>query len=188
MSKKKTAEFAGHGKSTDGSWDPGCTYRPKHSKKTITEAELVLAIDKYFVGYSKGSKIDVISDTNGNKINMVKQVVLSNKEGCRVHVALHCDFEGAPTGTIPLYASVEGRKLAACLNKAVMKDMSMKTRGLCHRTDLYELNATNAVTVIFECGSIKKDLRKMKDAKHYGKALAKGLCKYYGIKFTGKYK
>ena len=184
--KPKSAEFGGHGISTDGKWDPGCTY--KKGGKTYTEAELVGKITKYFVAYSKGSNLSVITDMPKNNINMIKQVELSNKEGCRVHVAIHCDYKDAPTGTAPLYASTKGRKLAACLNKAVMKDMSIKTRGLTHRTDLYELNATNATAVIYECGSISKDLRTMQQAKRYGKALAKGTCDYYGVKFTGKMK
>jgi hypothetical protein len=182
MGKKRTAEFAGHGRSTDGSWDPGCV------NGKVTEADLVEAIGKSFVSYSKGSGVDVVTDLPANNINMIKQVILSNNKGCKVHVALHCDYKLAPTGTAPLYKSAEGRKLAYYLNQAVMKDMSMKTRGLTHRSDLYELNSTDAVAVIFECGSIGKDIRKMKDAKRYGRALAKGLCRYYGVKFTGKRK
>ena len=159
------------------------------SKKTYTEADLVEQITKYFVAYSRGNGLTVITDAPANKINMIKQVALSNKDGCTVHIAIHCDYSGAPSGTLPLYKSEAGRRLAVALNKRVMKDMSMRTRGVCHRTDLFELNSTNAVAVIYECGSIKADLRKMLDAKHYGRALAKGLCTdYYGMKFKGKMK
>lgn len=186
MSKGKTAEYAGHGISDDGSWDPGCTYKKKG--KTYTEAALVLDITKSFVAYSKGSGISVISDIPKNNINMNNQIIMSNKAGCKVHIAIHCDWEKAESGTLPLFVSDEGRKLAVCLNKSVMAGMGMRTRGVCKRTDLKELNATNAVAVIFECGSIKADLKKMQNADAYGKYLAKGLCNYYGIKFTGKKK
>ena len=174
--------YAGHGVSTNGLFDPGCVYKKKG--KTYTEADLVLAITKYMVHYAKRSGINVTTDaTTGNKINMIRQIQLSNAKGCDVHIAIHCDWKEAGSGTRPLYLSPEGRKLAVCLNKAVIKDMNMKTFGVDRRTDLAELNETNAVACIFECGSIKADLKKMQQAKKYGKALAKGLCNYLGVKF-----
>jgi N-acetylmuramoyl-L-alanine amidase len=183
MSKFYPSLNAGHGKSTDGSWDSGCVYGK------YTEANLMLPITKYMVSYLRGSGVKILTDAdNGNKRNMIADVTLANKEGCNIYVSIHCDYSQAPKGTMPLYVSESGRKLAVALNKAVMKDMDMKTRGVCKRTDLYELNASNGVACIFETGSIKADLKKLKKSKAYGKALAKGLCKYMGVKFTGKMK
>ena len=67
-----------------------------------------------------------------------------------------------------------------------MKDIGIKTRGLSARGDLYEVKRTNMPAVIFECGSIKADIKYFDTAKEceaYGKALAKGLCKYLGVQF-----
>jgi hypothetical protein len=75
------------------------------------------------------------------------------------------------------------------MNKYVTKEVGIKTRGIGYRSDLYELNATTAPAVIFECGSIKADLKTMR--KKYdedGRGAAKGICKYLGITFTGKKK
>lgn len=176
---KTVAIFIGHGKSTNGAWDSGCVYGK------YTEAGLMKPIVKYTVEYLKKSGVKVITDYPDNNINMVKQVEKSNKSSVSLHVALHCDYSGAPSGTIPLYVSEKGKKAAKLMNQCVMKYTGIKTRGLSKRTDLYELNATNAPAVIFECGSIKKDLSKMKNKpKEFGKGIAEGICKYLEVKFV----
>lgn len=177
---KTVALFVGHGTSTNGGWDSGCTYGK------YTEAGLMKGIAKYAINYLKKSGVKVITDYPANNINMVKQVAKSNAAGVSLHVALHCDYSKAPSGTIPLYTSAKGKKAAKLMNQYVMKYVGIKTRGVGRRTDLYELNATNAPAVIFECGSIKADLAKMKSKqKAYGKGIAEGICKYLGVPFKG---
>lgn len=177
---KTVALFVGHGKSTNGGWDSGCVYGK------YTEAGLMKPIVGYAVSYLKKSGVKVITDYPGNNINMVKQVSKSNSTGVSLHVAVHCDYSKAPSGTIPLYTSEKGKKAAKLMNRYVMKYTGIKTRGVGRRTDLYELNATNAPAVIFECGSIKADLSKMKNKpKQYGKGIAEGICKYLGVPFKG---
>lgn len=182
MTKRKPiGVFIGHGNSTNGSWDCGCVY------KKYTEAQLMKPITGACVQYLRGSGVDVITDWPSNSINMVKQVQKSNQKACRIHVAFHCDYDKAPSGTLPLYTSTNGKRLAKLMNKHVMNEVKIKTRGIGKRNDLYELNATDMPACIFECGSIKKDLKKMrKKYDEYGKGAAKGICEYLGIKFTGK--
>ena len=181
MSKKTVGVFIGHGKSVDGSWDCGCTY------KKYTEAELVKPITGSCVEYLKGSGVKVVTDYPSNKINMVEQVKKSNSKDLACHVAFHCDWSGAPSGTLPLYVSAKGRKLATLMNKYVMKFVGIKTLGVRKRDDLYELTETDAPAVIFECGSIKADRKTMqKKYDEYGKGAAEGICKFIGVKFTGK--
>ena len=182
MTKRKSVGvYTGHGKSRDGSWDCGCTY------KGYTEADLMKPITGACVQYLKGSGVEVVTDWPGNSINMVKQVQKSNSKACRIHVAFHCDYDKAPSGTLPLYTSANGKRLAKLMNKHVMNEVKIKTRGIGKRNDLYELNATDMPACIFECGSIKADLKVMrKKADAFGKGAAKGICEYLGIKFTGK--
>ena len=180
MSKKKAPKVAlmcGHGKSMDGSWDCGTSYGGN------TEAALMLPITKAAVKFLRDNGVDVISDadTKNNK-NMIADVKWANKWGADIYVSIHCDWYKAPSGTMPLYVSAKGRKLATAMNKAVMKAMDMKTRGVCKRTDLYELNYTDMPACIFETGSIKLDIRKLKrEPDKYGKAIAKGICAYLGV-------
>lgn len=174
----KIALMCGHGKSTDGSWDCGTSYGGNN------EAALMLPITKAAVKYLRASGVTVISDadTNNNK-NMIADVKWANKEKVAIYVSLHCDWYKAPTGTMPLYVSAKGKALATAINKAVMSGMSMKTRGVTKRTDLYELNYTDAPACIFETGSIKADIKKLKDADKYGRCIAQGICNYLGVAF-----
>lgn len=181
---KLVALNCGHGTMTNGKWDSGCTYGK------FTEAGLMLPITESAVRYLRGSGVKVQTDAfTGNNRNMVADVCLANRTNADIYVSIHCDYEKAPSGTIPLYVSGQGKKLAAKMNKYVRKYTGIKTRGLCKRNDLYELNATGGVACIFECGSIKYDLKKFKnDYDNFGKGIARGICSYLGVKFTGKKK
>lgn len=172
----KVALMCGHGKSTDGTWDCGTAYGGNN------EAALMLPITKAAVKYLRASGVTVISDAdiNNNK-NMIADVSWANKEKVAIYVSIHCDWYKAPTGTMPLYVSTKGKALATAINKAVMSGMSMKTRGVTKRTDLYELNYTDAPACIFETGSIKADIKKLKESDKYGKCIAQGICNYLGV-------
>ena len=174
----KVALMCGHGRSTDGTWDCGTSYGGNN------EAALMLPITKAAVKYLRASGVTVISDadTNNNK-NMIADVAWANKEKVSIYISLHCDWYKAPTGTLPLYVSAGGKKLATTINNAVMSGMGMKTRGVTKRSDLYELNYTDAYACIFETGSIKADIKKLKDSDKYGKCIAKGICNYLGVAF-----
>lgn len=178
MAKNKAGVYCGHGIQTNGVMDNGCAY------KGYTEAALMMPITESCVKWLKNSGVSVVTDVPANGINMIAQVEKSNGEKVGVHVAFHCDYSGAPSGTIPLYISSEGKKLAQKMNYYVLKDVKIGTRGLGKRSDLYELNQTDAVAVVFECGSIKADLPVMRDKSEiYGKACAHGICKYLGVSF-----
>lgn len=181
---KLVALNCGHGKSLNGSWDAGCVYG------SHTEAALMLPITKAAVKYLRGSGVKVQTDAfSGNNRNMIADVQLANRKGADIYVSVHCDYKNAPSGTIPLYTSKRGKKLASQMNKYVRKYTGSKTRGICKRNDLYELNASNGVACIFECGSIKGDLKRFqKKSDEYGKGIARGICKYLGVTFTGKKK
>lgn len=179
------AIICGHGTSDNGLWDPGCTY--KKNGTTYTEANLMLRITKAFVKYAKANGIKVFTDaTDGNKKNMNRTIREANAKGCDYYISVHCDYSGAPSGTYPYYykGSSKGKKLATALNNAVKKDMGLKTRKIAASTTLGEVASTNMPACIFETGSIKADLQMLRyDYDDYGKALAKGLCNFLGIKF-----
>lgn len=183
---RTAAVFCGHGISSTGSMDSGCVYGK------YTEAALVANITNSCVKYLKQAGVNVITDAPKNKINMYAQVNRAESAKLKpdVYIAFHCDYSKSPKGTLPLYVSESGRQLAKRMNQYVVKYSSLKTRGLCKRTDLYELNATSMPAVIFECGSIKGDLQAMReeyDAIGFG--AARGICKYLGVPFNvPKYK
>ena len=174
----KVALMCGHGRSTDGTWDCGTSYGGNN------EAALMLPITKAAVKYLRSYGVTVISDadTNNNK-NMIADVKWANSEKAIIYVSLHCDYYKAPSGTLPLYVSAKGKELATKINNAVVSGMGMKTRGVTRRTDLYELNYTDMPACIFETGSIKADISKLKDADKYGKFIAIGICNYLGVNY-----
>ena len=176
---KKTdciALMCGHGKSTDGSWDPGCVY-DKH-----TEAGQMLRITKAAVRYLRKSGYHVLTDADhGNNRNMISDVCWANgyrKYKVKMYLSIHCDYSGAPSGTAPLYLSSGGKRLAKAVDKSVRAEMGMRTRGLIKRKDLYELTATDMPACIYETGSIKYDLTKFRRYDKYGEAIAKGIMAY----------
>lgn len=175
----KIAVMCGHGTQTNGKWDCGTTYAG------YSEAALMLPITKAAVKYLRASGITVISDadTNNNK-NMIRDVAWANKEKVQLYCSIHCDYSKAPSGVMPLYVSANGKKLATALNNAIKNGMPMKSRGVVKRTDLYELNATDAPACILETGSIKADLKILRDQPDkYGKLIAQGICNYLGVAF-----
>lgn len=179
--KKKDifALMVGHGKSVDGSWDCGCTYGK------YTEAGQMYYIVKWAVKYLRKSGVKVLTDADKhNNRNMISTVAWANRKGAKYYMSVHCDYKLASAGILPLYVSGAGKKMANVVGKSVKKTMHMKWKGVCKRPDLYELSATDMPAVIFETGAIKADLANLKNHKKYGMALAKGICKYIGVKFV----
>lgn len=168
----------GHGRSLDGSWDSGCVYGK------YTEAALMLKITSYAVKILKHSGVKVLTDPKNDK-NMKACVAEANKKypACKYYMSIHCDFKDASPGVAPLYVSSSGKKMAEKIGKSVAKQMGMKWKGAFKRSNLYELNATKMTAVIFETGCISKDLKYLKAYKKYGKALAKAICAFIGVKF-----
>lgn len=185
MAKIKVGIYCGHGRQTNGVWDSGATYG---SEK---EATRMLPITEAFVKYAKLNGFEVVTDVPDNNINMIEQVEKSESKDVDVHISIHCDWYKASSGSFGLYhkGSKKGKKLATCLNTYVKAMTGIKSKGVIARTDLYELNETSMTACVFECGSIKADRYKWDtsaEADEYGKALCKGLCKYYGKTFIEK--
>lgn len=180
------AAWCGHGKSTDGTWDPGCTY------KDWTEADRALLITQAFVTAMRTSGATVYTDAfDGNNKNMIKQVQMSNSKKVDVHISFHLDWSKAPSGTLGIHypGSKEGGKLAKALCTAVEREIGLKTRGTDARSDLYETRETKMTAVVMECGGIKADIKYFDTEKEciaFGKALAMGACEYAGIKYKEK--
>lgn len=173
------AIYVGHGTSTDGSFDPGCTY------ETYTEAELVKAIAGACVSRLRENGVTVLTDYPENAINMIRQVDEANAAGAELYLSIHCDYSLAPSGAFMLRhpLSSGGEKLAFAIGKAISEEIGLGGRNGTYdhpASDRYELNQTKMVAGILECGSIKEDLSILKDADRYGRAIASGILNYLG--------
>lgn len=168
----------GHGISQDGTFDSGCVY------DQYSEAGLMLPIVREAVAILRKSGITVYTDADhANNKNMVATVGTANDLGVDAYVSVHCDYSLAPSGTYPIIypGSKSGLKLATCLNTAFCSVTGEGTRGILERDD-FEVARTSMTACIFETGSIKADINTLKDSKLCGKALAKGVCSYFGVK------
>ena len=166
----------GHGVQTDGTWDSGCTYNG------ITEAELAKGIVGYAIPVLRAHGADVHTDYPENDMNITTCVEYANVHNVDTYVSIHCDFSGAPSGTLPIVHpnSSRGYMLAQCMNSNVTRLVGIGTRGILKRDD-WEVSGTDMPACIFEVGSIRADLARIQNAKVYGQAIAYGILDYFGI-------
>jgi len=161
----------GHGISSNGAWDCGCV------DGNLTEADLMLAIGKVAVAHLRNMGFTVLSDADtDNDKNIAACVAEANNWGADVYVSLHCDYNLAPSGLLPIIypGSNDGMNLANSLIAAVQAANGLRVRGIIQRDD-WEVSDTNMTACIFETGSIRYDVGKLLDAETYGKAVAQGI-------------
>lgn len=165
----------GHGTMTNGVWDPGCV------DGSHTEANLMYSIGLQAVKRLRELGFTVVSDadTKNNK-NMVASVAEANRNRTDIYVSLHCDYNKAPSGTLPIVypGSQSGIRLANCLIGSTRLRMGLGNRALLQRDD-YEVSATNMPACIFETGSIRADINKLLDFNKYAEAIAQGIYDYF---------
>lgn len=167
----------GHGISTDGSHDVGCTWNG------YTEENLVGPIAKSMVACLRKNGLTVSSDVDtGNDRNCTYTIRDANACGAGLYTSIHCDWDQAPSGTYPIVYpdSSQGIRLAQCLDNAVRARIAIGTRGILQRADM-EVADTTMPAVIFETGGIKADIGILTgQAEAYGVALACGIMDYLG--------
>lgn len=174
--KDTLALMVGHGKSLDGTWDPGCTYG------IYTEAGLMYQIVKTAVKLLRKSGVKVITDADdANNRNMKASVAWANNRKARLYISVHCDYKDAASGIMFYYASAAGKKLGTSIGKSLAKATGLKFKGGVKDPAKYEVGQTNMTAALLETGAIKADLKTLKDYKKYGRALAKAILKYIGV-------
>lgn len=173
------ATIIGHGTQTNGVWDSGC------ADGGYTEAGLMKPVVGYCNEMLNKHGVTQYTDFPGNGINMVYSVSGANGAGVKIYVSFHCDYNLAPTGTLPIVypGSTNGIRLATCINASVMLRMGIGTRGILQRAD-YEVSNTDAPACIFELGSIRADINTLLRAQEYGYAIAYGIMDYLGVAYT----
>lgn len=179
MNWKKTdilALMVGHGRMTNGAWDSGCVYGD------YTEAGLMFKIVKVAVKWLRKSGVKVITDADdANNRNMTASVAWANMKGAKRYIAAHCNYSLGQSGVFSIYTSEEGKCMSDVVCGVIAKDMKLKRLKDSKDPQKYEVKYTNMPAIILESAAIKKDLKKLKDYKKFGKVLAKGICKYIGV-------
>ncbi len=110
-----------------------------------------------------------------------------------IHMPIHTNaFDAKTTGgtLVMLYRnSTEHNKAGKALLTEVGKISPGKDYALSYRTDLYELNTPNAMSLYLEVEF--HDTKTGSDwirnnIENIGEAIAKGMCNYYGMKYVAK--
>lgn len=122
---------------------------------------------------------------NRPDMTLAEVVKDSNDWGPDVHVAIHTNAGGGE-GLEVLYCSDKGYKLAKCIYDELAPLIPFPSRGLKKRTDLYELNSTNAPACIIEI--IFHDDEKqanwlVEHKQEVAQRIDKGICKYFGVEW-----
>lgn len=176
--KKKDSIYlaVGHGTMLNGKWDSGCAY------SKYTEAELMLPIVRYAVALLRKSGVKVYTDADTkNNMNMTATVAAANKKKVTLYASVHNDYAKATSGIMFYYGSAKGKAFGNSVCKTMAKLMDMKFKGGTKDTKKYEVYQPTMPSIILELGGIKVDIKKLKQSKKYGRALAKAICKYIGV-------
>ncbi len=153
------------------------------------EKEQCHKIAKVCVTYLKKAGFNVKCTYNDDMYQRVRE---SNSFGADMHVAIHTNAtakHNVTGGTQILLYSVSGERKKA--GESVFEYLAPLTPGksaerLIAKPDFYECNSTNALAVYCECEfhdtKIGSDFI-IKNTTAIGEAIAKGICRYYGVAF-----
>ena len=171
----------GHGIQTDGTFDSGTTWNG------YTEAELMKPIVGAALPILEQYGVDVHTDYPENDMNITTCVAYANEHNLDLYVSCHCDYDQAPSGTLPIVypGASASYNLANAINASVMLRMGIGTRGILQRSDDWEVRGTNMTACIFETGCISKDIDILTNSTAYGQAIAYGILDYLGISYSG---
>ena len=182
--EEETAAVSG-AKDNGSASDTACTWSDGTTE--YVEADVMLPIAKSMVKYLRDSGVTVITDADsGNDSNLFAALDYMETHQVDAFVNLHCDYEGADSGTMPLYRTDEQKALGLALSKGVHEYIDIPDRGPQYREDLDTLNSEKpkCPAVLFETGCISSDNKILTTQyDEYGKGLAKGMCDFLGIRF-----
>lgn len=120
--------------------------------------------------------------------SLLQVVKHSNAQKPNVHVAIHSNAGGGEGCEVFAYkAKSDGEVLAKSIYKELEPLTPSKDRGVKFNPKLYELRGTKAAAVLIEVAfhdNREDALWIIKNIKSIGKAIAKGIVKYFGLAFS----
>lgn len=190
MSKKIIYLDHGHGKFTNGKRTP-----PFPDGKQIREWEFNYPTVKklgQLLGHN-GFKVMYSSDTEKDT-PLKDRVDKANKTKADLFVSIHYNAldtiwreDVGGIETFHYSSSNRSRKVADIIQKHLIAETGLKDRGV-KSGNLYVLRKTKMPSILCECGfmDIKAEAKLMLNEEYQWKcarAIAKGICEYYGVKY-----
>ena len=168
-----------HGKYANKCLKDGC-YEDKHTRP----------IAQACARYLKSAGFDVIVAKDSQ--NMASRCKESDAKGSSLHVPIHTNAASSPSARYLLFMFYKDSSAYRKIFKAVAPPLESIYPGTVKaqfkkRTDLYEINFPKAKTIYCELGfhTNKTDCDDfIHDPEAVGKALAQGICKYFGVPFN----
>lgn len=181
MAKKVFLSPSDHGEGENKCLHSGC-YEDKHTK----------AIAEVCAKYLKMNGIEVKIGTANQSLSARCQG--SDKFDADLHVPIHTNAASSASARYLMFMFYADNEKYRKLFNAVAPELEAIYPGKKEsvydvRTDLAEITLPNAMTLYCELGfhTNKTDCEKfIHNSEAVGKALAKGICKYYGIAFKEK--
>lgn len=170
-----------HGKGTNKCLKSGC-YEDKHTRPIGNECKAHLEYNGFKVVMAKAGT------------SMATRCAESNRVGADLHVPIHTNAAGSSSARYLMFMFWADNTAHRKLFNAVSKRMEAVYPGkkdavFAVRKDLYEINTPNAMTLYCELGfhTNKTDVNEfIHKPAVVGKALAQGICDYFGVKFKDK--
>lgn len=178
---------AGHGLNTPGKRSPA------GEREWLFNNKVVLASIKYLNQYEGVSILRVDDPTGKIDVPLATRTSKANNWGADIYISCHHNANtgewGDWTGTETYYfeGSTKGKKLAQLIHAKVLKAYGLRDRGIKRGNHLYVIKNTKMPAVLVEGGFMDStiDIQKLRDDKVLeaaGKAIAKGIAEYFGLK------
>ena len=174
--------FLNPGHAPDGNPDPGaCGYGLRECDVAKNVADLV-------AGYLSAAGVEVVGNLQSDSLHEVASA--SNCADADVFICIHCNAcnsRANGTETWHYYGSIEGEKLAQCIQNQIVDALGTVDRGVKGAkpgvNGLYVLSNTDAVAVLVELAFIDHAgdaelLRSQQD--EFARAIARGVTDYEG--------
>ena len=168
-----------HGKNQNKCLRPDC-YEDKHTRP----------IAEVCAKYLKNSGFDVIIGQTSQ--NMAKRCQEANSKGASLYVPIHTNASATESARYLLFMFYQDNAAYRAIYNAVAPFLEAIYPGgikaqFSKRANLYEINRPSAKTIYCELGfhTNQTDVDSfIHDSESVGKALAQGICKYFGVPFT----
>ena len=174
---------AGH-----GGKDPGAV------ANGLQEKDIVLPISLKAGETLKRHNVKVdFSRTTDKFVGLTDRAIMANNHNADVFVSIHCNKATNTTGqgveTYYYAGSIEGKKLATCIQDSIMKSgLYTKNRGI-KEGNFAVLRHTNMPSALVELGFISnvEDAKILKEKQEeLAEAVARGILNYLGIEMQEK--